>query len=109
MSVSDHTRPEPKAPIACPKCVAQMLPVHRFGVEIDQCTGCGGIFLDRGELEVLAQAEANFYGSGPQPAPPQQYSAQPQQYMPPQHYPQQRGGFLGGLFGGGYHGRYEHH
>lgn len=113
--VSDHTRPEAKAPIVCPKCLAQMLPVNRFGVEIDQCTGCGGIFLDRGELEVLAQAEANFYGSGTQAvpaqqyaAPPQQYAAPPQQYMPSQQYPP-RGGFLGGLFGGGHHGRYEHH
>lgn len=95
------------AAILCPKCSSQMLPVPRFGVEIDQCTGCGGIFLDRGELEMLAQAEAKFYASSqPPPAPPQQY-------VPPQQYAQQ-GGFLGGLFGGGHHDshhgrRYGHH
>lgn len=98
---SDQTRPGAKAPIVCPKCLAQMLPVNRFGVEIDQCTGCSGIFLDRGELEVLSQAEANFYSAGQQPMPAQQYVA-------PQQYPQ-RPGFLGGLFGGGHQGRYGHH
>lgn len=30
---------------------------------IDQCTGCRGIFLDRGELEHLTAAEAPYYGS----------------------------------------------
>lgn len=104
----DQTRPEAKAPIVCPKCLAQMLPVKRFGVEIDQCTGCGGIFLDRGELEVLSQAEANYYTVSQQPMPAQRYEAS-QQYMPaPQQYPP-RGGFLGGLFGGGHQGRYGHH
>lgn len=95
----------------CPKCSSQMLPVQRFGVEIDQCTGCGGIFLDRGELELLAQAESSFYAAAqPAPAPPQQYPPQqypPQQY-PPQQYPQQ-GGFLGNLFGGGGGGYDSHH
>jgi Zn-finger nucleic acid-binding protein len=91
-----------------------MLPVSRFGVEIDQCTGCGGIFLDRGELEVLAQAESKFYAAAQSPpAPAQQYVPPQQQYVPPQQYPQQ-GGFLGGLFGGGDHDsrrgrRYGHH
>ncbi|WP_082951947.1 MULTISPECIES: TFIIB-type zinc ribbon-containing protein [Mycobacterium] len=95
------------APVLCPKCGSQMLPVQRFGVEIDQCTGCGGIFLDRGELEVLVQAESRFYAAAqPPPAPPQQY-------VPPQQYPQptyQQGGFLGGLFGDSHQRRrYGHH
>lgn len=97
------------APVLCPKCRSQMLPVSRFGVEIDQCTGCGGIFLDRGELELLAQAESSFYAAT-QPPPPPQYATPPQQYPPPAY---QQGGFLGGLFGGeGYgsqHGRRRGH
>lgn len=34
---------------------------ERNGVTIDQCTGCRGIFLDRGELERLVDAEGSFY------------------------------------------------
>jgi uncharacterized protein len=35
---------------------------ERNGVVVDQCTGCGGLFLDRGELERLAEAEGSHYG-----------------------------------------------
>jgi Zn-finger nucleic acid-binding protein len=34
---------------------------ERNGVTIDQCRDCRGIFLDRGELERLVDAEAGFY------------------------------------------------
>ncbi|MBI2701577.1 hypothetical protein A9W98_09970 [Mycobacterium gordonae] len=103
--------------LLCPRCVSQMLPVQRFGVTIDQCTGCGGIFLDRGELEQLSEAEGKFYASQQQPQlpppgayPPQQYAAQPGYGESPRPR-----GFLGGLFGegnyGGRHGGYRggHH
>jgi len=33
---------------------------ERNGVVVDQCTECRGIFLDRGELEHLIDAEARF-------------------------------------------------
>ncbi len=46
---------------------------ERNDVVIDQCVECGGIFLDRGELERLAQAEANYYNpQDAQPLPPRQ-------------------------------------
>ncbi|MGH3528076.1 MAG: zf-TFIIB domain-containing protein [Pseudonocardiaceae bacterium] len=98
------------AMLLCPKCVSQMLPVQRFGVQIDQCTGCGGVFLDRGEMEQLAQAEATFYAAAqpPQPAP-QQYPPQPQ---PGYYEPPRRGGrFFEQLFEGEHHGerRYRGH
>lgn len=99
------------ATLLCPKCVSQMLPVQRFGVQIDQCTGCGGVFLDRGEMEQLAEAEAKFYAAAqPQQASPQQYAASP----PPGYYepPRRQGGFFDELFGGGgHHGGYRggHH
>jgi Zn-finger nucleic acid-binding protein len=32
---------------------------ERNGVNVDQCTGCKGVFLDRGELEALINAEAD--------------------------------------------------
>ena len=62
------------AELICPKCQSPMRSYERNGVTIDQCTGCRGLFLDRGELEHLAQAESSFYGGG-QPAP----AAPPQQ------------------------------
>jgi Zn-finger nucleic acid-binding protein len=37
--------------------------VERRGVHIEQCQGCRGIFLDRGELEQIASAEQGFYGA----------------------------------------------
>ena len=48
---------------------------ERNQVHVDQCTGCGGLFLDRGELEALVQAE-NAWHQPQQPQQPQQ-SAQP--------------------------------
>ena len=49
---------------------------ERNGVTVDQCTGCGGLFLDRGELEALVQAENAWHQ--PQHTPPQPAAA-PQQ------------------------------
>ena len=34
--------------------------MERNGVTLERCTECGGIFLDRGELERLMRAEGEF-------------------------------------------------
>ncbi|OXM71571.1 transcriptional regulator [Amycolatopsis vastitatis] len=44
-----------------------MRTVAKNGVHIDQCDGCRGIFLDRGELEAIVGAESSFYGHQPPP------------------------------------------
>jgi hypothetical protein len=49
----------------CPKCGSEMRSHERNGVTIDQCTGCRGLFLDRGELERLVDAESAYYGAQP--------------------------------------------
>ncbi len=36
--------------------------VNKNGIHIEQCEGCRGIFLDRGELEQIAGAESSYYG-----------------------------------------------
>ncbi|HZO66002.1 MAG TPA: zf-TFIIB domain-containing protein [Kribbellaceae bacterium] len=62
--------------LTCPKCHGSMRVYERSGVTVDQCSECRGIFLDRGELEKLLDAEAAFNAAQPvqsQPAPPQQY------------------------------------
>jgi uncharacterized protein len=54
--------------MTCPKCHGDMRTYERSGVTVDQCTECRGIFLDRGELEKLFEAEANW--NRQQAAPP---------------------------------------
>lgn len=39
-----------------------MMTFNRQGVRIEQCEGCRGIFLDRGELDQIINAEEQHYG-----------------------------------------------
>jgi uncharacterized protein len=39
--------------------------VEKSGVHIEQCSGCRGVFLDRGELEQVAAAEQRYYAASP--------------------------------------------
>jgi Zn-finger nucleic acid-binding protein len=55
------------AEIICPKCNAPMRSYERNGVTIEQCTDCRGVFLDRGELDRMIDAESQQYE---QPARP---------------------------------------
>ena len=54
----------------CPKCRAPMQTYNRNGVQIEQCSGCRGIFLDYGELEALTRLETQWAQQAPPPAPP---------------------------------------
>lgn len=91
----------------CPKCRGQMTAYERNGITIDQCADCRGIFLDRGELERLIDAEAAFSTRGGQPQPDQGFE-QPRyrdrEYDDDDYYRgrdkhhRRRGGFLGDLF-----------
>ncbi|HTJ32435.1 MAG TPA: zf-TFIIB domain-containing protein [Dactylosporangium sp.] len=81
--------------MTCPKCRGEMRQFERSGVTVDQCLECRGIFLDRGELERLVDAEQAWNGSRQHQQPSHGYPQQPyQQPYPPQH--------------GGY-GHYGHH
>ncbi len=51
-------------PLVCPKCQGAMRAYERSGITVDQCTECRGLFLDRGELERLLDAEAAAPRSG---------------------------------------------
>ncbi|MEV6108369.1 zf-TFIIB domain-containing protein [Streptomyces sp. NPDC051940] len=77
----------------CPKCRAPMQTYTRSGVQIEQCSGCRGIFLDYGELESITRMEAQWQQQAPPPPPP----AQP--------YPQQAPAW-GAPHGGGHGGHY---
>lgn len=55
--------------LTCPKCGSEMRSYERNQIVVDQCTGCGGLFLDRGELERLVEAESVFYSKTTPPPP----------------------------------------
>lgn len=46
--------------LSCPRCQAPLRSYERSGVTVDRCTRCGGVFLDRGELERMIGAETGF-------------------------------------------------
>jgi Zn-finger nucleic acid-binding protein len=51
---------------------------NRNGIQIEQCSGCRGIFLDYGELESLTRLESQWaQPAPPPPAAPQAYPAAP--------------------------------
>ena len=41
----------------CPKCGQQLVEEDRSGIKLDRCSGCGGVFFDAGELDLLLNAE----------------------------------------------------
>ncbi|MFB6553276.1 MULTISPECIES: zf-TFIIB domain-containing protein [unclassified Streptomyces] len=82
----------------CPKCHAPMHTYNRNGVQIEQCSGCRGIFLDYGELESLTRLEAQWSQSAPPPAPPAAPQAYPAAPAPAWGAPQH-----------GHHGHHGHH
>ena len=89
--------------LTCPKCASDMRSYERNRVLVDQCTGCGGLFLDRGELEKLVAAENEWHGApAPAAAPPPQDRVYQQQHYEPRY--DDRGGYQqGGYQQGGYH------
>ena len=44
----------------CPVCKNAMIVLELEQVEIDHCTTCGGIWLDRGELELLLASSSGL-------------------------------------------------
>ncbi|MGW0768091.1 TFIIB-type zinc ribbon-containing protein [Streptomyces sp. NPDC002676] len=88
----------------CPKCHAPMHTYNRNGVQIEQCSGCRGIFLDYGELEALTQLEAQWSKPVP-PAPPA--APYPAPAAPAWGAP--HGGHGGDHHGGHYGGHGGHH
>ena len=51
--------------LICPQCQSKMRSVERGGVTVDVCKQCRGVFVDRGQLNLLMAAEAKFFGIEP--------------------------------------------
>ena len=100
--------------LTCPKCGSEMRNYERNQVHVDQCTGCGGLFLDRGELEALVNAENAWHQQPPAPPAPPQQAAPPQhqqgawQQQPAQSYQAPYRATSKMPYGGGGHGQYGH-
>jgi len=85
-------------PLTCPKCGGAMRFYERNGVTIEQCTECRGVFLDRGELERLIDAEA-AYTPAPMPDVGRREDDDDRRYADPRYNRRHgRRGFLGDLF-----------
>lgn len=48
--------------MCCPKCGGKMAEKKLENVMVDQCTACGGIYFDKGELDILIKHEKSSGG-----------------------------------------------
>lgn len=80
--------------LVCPKCGGAMRTYERSGITVDQCTECRGVFLDRGELERLIDAE----GAANAPDDPARDRGDEGDQGAQKAGRKKRGGFLGDLF-----------
>jgi Zn-finger nucleic acid-binding protein len=89
--------------LTCPKCHGTMRTYERNGVHVDQCADCRGIFLDRGELDRLIDAENAWHGApaATQAATPQSHESSGYQQAHHQQadHPQSPGAGLSGVVG----------
>jgi uncharacterized protein len=70
----------------CPRCDSDLREMSKDGVLIDVCSRCGGVWLDRGELEKiirLANQDIEEYAA----YRPEQPPATPPTYNPPRSSP----------------------
>lgn len=56
--------------LKCPKCSGMWETHDRSGVIVDECARCQGVFLDRGELERLIDAESDYLAKIDPPSEP---------------------------------------
>ncbi len=96
--------------LTCPKCQGTMRSYERNGIQIDQCTECRGVFLDRGELELLMDAEAAYSQAAQQGRSAPSNPASPIPGPPPPSsqspgYGWDQGGHHGKSQYGGHHGK----
>jgi uncharacterized protein len=69
--------PTQAAQLLCPKCHGMLVTYERQGVvHLEQCPDCRGIWLDRGELDRLIDAEATFVEAPAYQPPSRQGSSQ---------------------------------
>jgi uncharacterized protein len=82
----------------CPVCNTPLTEVNRQGIEIDYCTTCRGVWLDRGELEKLIE-RSQQHGGYDNDDDSDWGDDRRRHNAPPQgHYPPKKTGFFGRMF-----------
>jgi len=56
-TTAEETALRQQALMRCPKCGEKLTSRQHHGVTVEECPACKGMWLDRGELETLAQRE----------------------------------------------------
>lgn len=64
----------------CPVCGERLRAIERYGVEIDICPACKGVWLDRGELDKILEYDKSgriqeTAQAAPAATPPREYPA----------------------------------
>lgn len=67
----------------CPVCNVDLVMTDRQGIEIDYCSKCRGVWLDRGELDKIIERASEVVQ---QKQPPPQQTQQPMYQQPQQKY-----------------------
>jgi Zn-finger nucleic acid-binding protein len=49
--------------MTCPSCGGELVELDRSGVRVDACRNCRGVWLDRGELDRILEAERKVVGA----------------------------------------------
>lgn len=91
--------------LLCPECKIDLVMSERQGIEIDYCTKCRGVWLDRGELDKII--EQSVVAERPGNATPVPSAGEQQAYRDRDYYDDGHGSKRGG-HGGGHgsgHGR----
>ena len=63
MAAEEQAQAEEAKRLECPRGDGKMTTLTFEGVEIDRCDVCGGVWLDKGELEQLRQKESGGWFS----------------------------------------------
>ena len=53
--------PQPASAMKCPRCQTELTERVQHDVTVDECPSCGGVWLDKGELEHIAGREQEGY------------------------------------------------
>ncbi|RSY03074.1 hypothetical protein DAH81_24265 [Sphingomonas koreensis] len=62
--MTDSMRPQG---LLCPVCKTDLIMSERQGIEIDYCSQCRGVWLDRGELDKIIERSLGESASRPMP------------------------------------------
>ena len=51
---------KPECWMRCPKCGADMEEIAMEGIMVDKCTGCDGLYLDKGEVDLILETQRGW-------------------------------------------------